>query len=342
MSSSMTNYSSRDGEYYEYLDITDLVRHVASECLSLSHPFTPAVKQLLPSVDRVVFHEDDPGANNDCCGCDDDDAVIDGTLLGGLHVQGKAPIDTDTASSAHETTNNNANGYASAIDHNNNAQHIRQQIVPTTTQQQQLPQLNLLDAMSALELGDKRMDCCEIPFGSTTTPAHAESHTNTTTTDTPTQIIAPTFDSSSLTTFPPRIAPTSLSDGVSILCALLSENNDDDKSTCPDASGTTSSLSAKKNTLLMPTPPCLSLLPHWDNLRLSSTSLLPLLLLQLTALEAYIGTNNGGSTAAETLYCMLWFHDGVLYDMAERLGVKSAIKFVKDMRALKKPAYVSS
>ena len=47
--------------------------------------------------------------------------------------------------------------------------------------------------------------------------------------------------------------------------------------------------------------------------------LLPLLLLQLTALEAYVGLNNGGSTTAETLYCVAWAHDRVLANMVERL-----------------------
>lgn len=53
--------------------------------------------------------------------------------------------------------------------------------------------------------------------------------------------------------------------------------------------------------LVMPKSPCPSLLPCWLSLHLSSNLLLPLLLLQLFALEAYI-----------------WVHDRVLADMAEQ------------------------
>ena len=44
----------------------------------------------------------------------------------------------------------------------------------------------------------------------------------------------------------------------------------------------------------------------------------------MTALEAYVGTEGGGSNATETLYCVTWFHDGVLSDIALRLDVRAA------------------
>ncbi len=294
----MSSFSNdcRDGDY---LDITDLVRHVASECLSLSHPFTP-----LSKAPRTATSSLSPSAKNsqEC-----DDALTDGTLLQSLYVQGRASLDAVLE----KTTNFIGSSIDSrfAIEHND-TQYSRQRIVPT-----KLPQLNLLDAMSALELGDKRMDCCEIPV---VPLAQAEYSTNSDETNgsTVAQNAQP-MDSSPLITFPPRIAPTSLSDGVPICAFLLDKNNYYINNTNSTSSSTSTSASA----LFVPNPPCPSLLPHWNNLRMSSTSLLPLILLQLTALEAYVGTNNGGSTAAETLYCMLWFHDGVLLDMAERLGV---------------------
>ena len=287
----MSSFSNcRDGDY---LDITDLVRHVASECLSLSHPFTP-----LSKAPRTTTSPLSTSARNSP---ERDDAVTDGTLLRSLDIQGRASPDAVL-----EKATNFIGGSIDSrfeIEHND-TQHRRQRIVPTN-----LPQLNLLDAMSALELGDKRMDCCEIPI---VPLAQADEMNGSTVTQK-----AKSMDSSSLITFPPRIAPTSLSDGVPI-CAFLRDNNNYHINTTTSSS---SSTSPSASTLFVPNPPCPSLLPHWNNLRMSSTSLLPLILLQLTALEAYIGTNNGGSTAAETLYCMLWFHDGVLLDMAERLGV---------------------
>ncbi|KAL9189153.1 hypothetical protein ACHAXT_011643 [Thalassiosira profunda] len=164
--------------------------------------------------------------------------------------------------------------------------------------------LDLLDAMTALELGDDRMDCCEIPV------VHTSNNPSSGDAD-PENDPKPPLDPSSTTTYPPRIAPTSLSDGTP--CVSPS---------APNTSHASQNLPA--TTLLLPSSPCPSLLPHWDALSISSHSLLSLLLLQITALEAYIGTNNGGSSAAETLYSMLWLHDRVLRDMSERLGVNFA------------------
>ena len=44
----------------------------------------------------------------------------------------------------------------------------------------------------------------------------------------------------------------------------------------------------------------------------------------MTALEAYVGTEGGGSNAADTLYYITWFHNGVLSDIASRLDVGAA------------------
>ena len=177
-----------------------------------------------------------------------------------------------------------------------------------------LPLTDLQDAMTALELGDKRMDCCEIPLVQDSTACLAAVNENGEESN--------QSPPNEQVTFPPRIAPTSLSDGVSCTTtASLPTTN------------TPLSTNLPPDVLLLPTPPYHSLLPHWNNLTLSSKSLLPLLILQLTALEAYIGTNNGGSNAAETLYCMLWCHDGVLVDMCERLGVNMSDDSFHDVSA---------
>lgn len=172
--------------------------------------------------------------------------------------------------------------------------------------------LDLRDAMTALELGDKRMDCCEIPLISETPTTKVDSASDETKKHQPLPLDTPTV--------PPRIAPTSLSDGTPF---EWSTN---------EASSPPSTRVLSNNTLLLQHSPCPSLLPYWETLSLSSSNnsptsspLLPLLLLQLTSLEAYIGTNNGGSNAAETLYCMMWCHDGVLVDMSERLNVRDRI-----------------
>ena len=44
----------------------------------------------------------------------------------------------------------------------------------------------------------------------------------------------------------------------------------------------------------------------------------------MTALEAYVGKEGGGSNAAKTLYCVTWFHVEVLSDIASRLDVGAA------------------
>jgi hypothetical protein len=162
-----------------------------------------------------------------------------------------------------------------------------------------LTPINMREAMTALELGDERMDCCEIPFITSEDLSGS---------------------SSSQRTIPPRIAPLHLSDGTitspirpsSATPVPIPTDYNNSDSTSPSAP------------LQLPSSPCPSLLPYWETLSISSSSsshqLLPLLLLQLTSLEAYIGTNNGGSNAAETLYCMLWCHDGVLTDMRDKLS----------------------
>lgn len=161
--------------------------------------------------------------------------------------------------------------------------------------------LNLFDAMTSLELGDERMDCCEItpllvlPTALCDISSSDGTSDDNENDDSVTSVLA-------ATTLPPRVAPTKVNSGTPVDSTLSSQLVDDavllvNKSLCP------------------------SLLSHWDELRPSTTSLLPILLLQLTALEAYVGTNNGGSSVAETLYCMTWCHDGVLADMARRLHV---------------------
>lgn len=153
--------------------------------------------------------------------------------------------------------------------------------------------LNLFDAMTSLELGDERMDCCEIA------PLLVL----------PTALCDISTSDLGVTTLPPRVAPTKVNSGTPSLSSSF------------PADSTLSSQHVDDAVLLVNKSLCPSLLSHWDELRPSTTSLLPILLLQLTALEAYVGTNNGGSSVAETLYCMTWCHDGVLADMARRLHV---------------------
>ena len=245
--------SSKDNNKEEdLLDITDLIRKCASECLSYSQPFIPQAKDAASVCSSAI---------NDT---EYDNFITDGTLLQGLHIQG---------TSINKTSHN------------------------TTTL------LDLQDTMQALELGDKRMDCCEIPLDDIKQLSKE--------TSTP-QIV----------TYPPRIAPTSLSDGTPICTTSTSPSNSNNNTT-------TSNISQNSTTLLLPTSPCPSLLPYWNTLQLSqNNSILPLIILQLISLEAYIGTNNGGSNAIETLYCMLWFHDGVLIDMSERLDVDTIVENV--------------
>mmetsp|Transcript_6235 Transcript_6235/g.9720 ORF Transcript_6235/g.9720 Transcript_6235/m.9720 type:complete len:986 (-) Transcript_6235:45-3002(-) len=165
-----------------------------------------------------------------------------------------------------------------------------------------LTQIDMREAMTALELGDERMDCCEI---SIITDEKLSS-------------------SPSQSTIPPRIAPLHLGDGTrSSFQSPPSATPDLIIPTQPitkDDSASSTSVPLK-----LQASPCPSLLPYWDTLSITSSShqILPLLLLQLTSLEAFIGTNNGGSNAAETLYCMLWCHDGVLVDMRDKLSINN-------------------
>lgn len=235
--------------YKDLLDITDLLRECASQCLSYSHPFTPS-------------HDD--AAQPDSV--DDLTRDLDGLLtVTSLKNTGdaKAAATSDTSHELSATRGSNT-------------------VAP----------VNLRDAMSALELGDKRMDCCEIPIKPLNTIDAKEKKDYTKMYD-------------DLITHPPRIAPKNLSDGTTSSPVIKSDN-------------------ASSEVTHVVKSPCPSLLPYWNTLSLSadsSTCLLPLLLLQFTALEAYIGTNSGGSNASETLFCMLWCHEGVLVDMAQRLDI---------------------
>lgn len=138
--------------------------------------------------------------------------------------------------------------------------------------------LDLRGCMSALELGDKALDCCEIAHG----PQE------------------PGPQSCRVTTYPPRIAPSCLGEGTPFDEKIKLGPNDND-------------------IIFLQSSPCPSLLPHWDSLDLSKV--LRIVTLQLIVLESFIGTNNGGSSATETLYCMLWCHDGILLDMSKHLGL---------------------
>lgn len=163
-----------------------------------------------------------------------------------------------------------------------------------------LTPIDMREAMTALELGDERMDCCEIPI-----------------------ITSENLSSSpSQSTIPPRIAPLHLCDGTVSSFQSSSSATPDLIPTQPITKDSASSTSVP---LKLQSSPCPSLLPYWETLSITSSSsshqILPLLLLQLTSLEAFIGTNNGGSNAAETLYCMLWCHDGVLADMSDKLSI---------------------
>lgn len=227
------------------IDITNLLRTCASQCLSYSHPFTPN-------------HDDEPLPSPD---------VEDVSQLGGL---------LQVTSLENKCKGDNPTQAASSTGGN---------------------PVNLRDAMSALELGDKRMDCCEIPIQPCMSPGIDETPSD----------YSSMYDR---ITYPPRIAPKNISDGTPL-----------------EAPRTSNSTTHSKNSV--PKSPCPSLLPYWNTLSLSpdsSTSLLPLMLLQFTSLEAYIGTNSGGSNAAETLFCMMWHHEGILRDMAERLDAISEVE----------------
>lgn len=269
----------------ELLDITDIIQHCASQCLSHSYPFTPPAK------------DDTVQINNNY-----NDVLVTADGMAGLTIQGTSCIDGGVV-----------------VKSNFNNDNLNCSCKGGPKRLLKLKQLDLLDAMSALELGDKRMDCCEIPYYDDESSSQQP------------QLSSKSYDvndvNTRMRTFPPRISPDSLSDGTSGTVSLL-------QSAAANNTNTNSSPHSNNlppNTLLLPTSPCPSLLPHWNTLQLTSTSLLPLLILQLTALEAYIGTNNGGSNAAETLYSMLWFHDGILIDMSERLSVMDKVKEIENI-----------
>ena len=262
--------TNSDAQNDELVDITDLLRDCASQCLSNSQPFIPTNED----VAAVVIQ-----SFENC------DISYDlGDLLKVTSLDGKSD----------ESMNGNA---ATAIYHSSS-----EPIAP----------INLRDAISALEIGDKRMDCCEIPLHPLTKNGHDDnnkeqlSHTGD-----GIQNYSTTHD---IETYPPRIVPKRLSDGTPLQQPNGSDSSRSNNNTAKDS----------YHTLFLPSSPCPALLPYWETLSLSPDSpicVLPLLLLQYTALESYIGTNSGGSNAAETLYCMLWCHQGILADMADRLGI---------------------
>lgn len=261
-----------------YIDITQLIKRCASESLSYSHPFTPLVPQCsLPILPRTA-DKNNNGAEEEEQGTIDDTTL---SKMNGLHIQGTS-LSITSGDECHSNSKDDGN-------------HQSPVLTP----------IDMRDAMTALELGDKRMDCCEIPITSSCSSGDNG---------------ASSSSSPQHATIPPRIAPICLSDGTrSPLSSSVSSQ--------PNSSTHNTSSSSPYMPLQLPSSPCPSLLPYWDTLSISSSSssnqLLSLLLLQLTSLEAYIGTNNGGSNACETIYCMLWCHDGILIDMRDRLIVST-------------------
>ncbi len=288
----------------EFLDITKIFQACSSQCLSFSYPFTPLVENDHYRAEDEIHHGSDT----------DDDVVKNQSLMEGLHIQG---------ASIHNKPEYDQGLVKSAVDKNCNAKSI--------------PELDLRDAMTALEIGDDRMDCCEIPLVFPSKKIEANSGGQNVGYEDKTSEKLTTAITSNKKTIPPRIAPKSLADGT----PMSSQSDCKRAAILPHSSAFKyDDPDNKLSSLLLPSSPCPSLLPYWESLSLSplSTSLnsdsssenmvmkspiLPLVLLQLTALEAYIGADNGGSNAAETLYCMLWCHDGVLYDMFRKLEQSS-------------------
>ncbi len=262
-----------------YIDITQLIKRCASESLSYSHPFTPLVPRCsLPISPRTAVK------NNN--GAEEEQGTIDDTTLSkmnGLHIQGTS-LPITSSDEGHSNSKDDGNHHSPV-----------------------LTPIDMRDAMTALELGDKRMDCCEIPITSSCSSSGDNG--------------ASSSPLSQHATIPPRIAPICLSDGT------RSPQLSSSVSSQPNSNTHNTSSSSPYMPLQLPSSPCPSLLPYWETLSISSSSssnqLLSLLLLQLTSLEAYIGTNNGGSNACETIYCMLWCHDGILIDMRDRLIVST-------------------
>ena len=260
---------SKDG----YVDITNLIQRCVTESLSYSHPFTPLVPpcSLPMSAGSGKSAEAEGGSGGG-------DA--------GLMIQGSS-LPITSADDHADDGGPNVKGDQNSLS---------------------LTPIDMREAMTALELGDERMDCCEIPIiNSEKLDGHDGGPSSS-----PSQ--------SSQRTIPPRIAPLHLSDGTMSMFQSSSSAKPDVIPTQPSSNDNSSSTNVP---LKLQSSPCPSLLPYWETLSISSSSsshqILPLLLLQLTSLEAYIGTNNGGSNAAETLYCMLWCHDGVLADMRDKL-----------------------
>ena len=187
--------STENNDADELLDITALIKQCATECLSYSHPFTPLTK------DGMSTLRDTGGSSSD------EGRVTDGTLLEEkLHIQGTSIINNGKLTNSEEGKD----------DDNNKKKPPK--LVP----------LDLLDAMTALELGDKRMDCCEIPLLAPPSCSTQEHEVTTTTTITTT--------TANTMTFPPRIAPTRLSDGT-----ISTVKNDNNSSTTPSSSSYSSS-----------------------------------------------------------------------------------------------------
>ncbi|KAL7548543.1 hypothetical protein ACHAWF_011828 [Thalassiosira exigua] len=282
-----------------HVDLTDLIRRCASDALSPSRPFAPearrdaAVATAVAARRRRVAGRPTPrGATTPGGGGDGGGGVGDGD--GGDEGGGEG-------------------GGAGAR-----------------------PGLDLHDAMTALELGDRRMDCCEIISrrdcvgggigGGGGGGGGGE------------EIRGGGDPEGEVEAFPPRIAPRSLDDGTPLPASGDDDGASDRPRTTEASAGTTG---GGDRPLLLPSSPCPSLLPYWNSLGLSppssasqpssssssssSSDLLALLLIQLISLEAYVGSSSGGSNAAETLYCALWLHDGVVADMGRRVGIDEMV-----------------
>ena len=312
-----------------FLDITDLVRLCASSCLSPSLPFVPRSSSPSSSSGRrggwrppppsssSLWNDDD----GDCDGCgdlggeeEDDD--------GGDDYRGNGDDAADgTMIDPPPRANNNDDGAATKSNDGGGGGRLRRPPPPIggTT-----PTLCLLDAMTALEVGDGRTDCCEIPIRLRPPPGPSSATTTTANDCSPGPPRAMETSATSAAAPPPRIAPRDLSDGTPPMMPSSSHPASPSHPPSPPSGADGATVLPVLPVLVAPEEsPCPSLLPHWNSLLPSSDdSLLSLLLLQLVALEAYVGTGNGGSTAAETLYCVTWLHDGVLVDMAERLGAR--------------------
>ncbi len=295
--SSSTTPDDDNEEEGGHVDITHLLQRCVTESLSYSHPFTP----LVPPCSLPVSAGSDVSIEVEKDGGD-----------AALAIQGSS-LPTASADQADD-------GH-----HNIEGEKNISSLVP----------IDMREAMTALEVGDERMDCCEI---SITTREKLDGHGSGRPSSSPSS-------PSTQRTIPPRIAPLHLSDGTMSPCQSSSSDMSPLKPTKLSSSNDNTS-STNNLPLQLHSSPCPSLLPYWETLSIVSSSsshqILPLLLLQLTSLEAYIGTNNGGSNAAETLYCMLWCHDGVLADMRDKLSTNTQISPVDEVTVAQWVLFASS